>query len=191
MRRIAALHTILLLAASAAACARNPEPRAGSDSLPADSAAAAEQSMQPQEERLTGRIVNSGTERLVITTLQVEGQGPTRLVGALESELRRLSGATVSVVGTVDSTGPPPGVSLDVREYELLSINGQRPLVGTVLVRDDGIWLAAADTVRLVPELQELRDHAGARVWVVGTASANGSELRVGSYGVIAPAPAP
>lgn len=181
------LSASLPLCIALVACAHNPEPRAGADSSPADGAVASSDDATAQLVELTGRVVNSGTEQFSITTLQIENAPPTRLVGDLRDELRTLAGAEVKVRGLVDSAGP--GRSLRVREYEVLSINGQRPLVGTLLVRDSGIWLAARDTMRLVPELAALRERTGAKIWVVGTSDPDGTSLRVESYGVIAPAP--
>jgi len=78
--------------------------------------------------------------------------------------------------------------SLDVREYEVIEIDGRRPHVGVVLAHDGELWLAAGDTLRLVPALDALRERAGAKIWVVGTIDAAAKELRVESFGVIAPA---
>ncbi|HEY9515215.1 MAG TPA: hypothetical protein VIQ74_05980 [Gemmatimonadaceae bacterium] len=193
MRPIMLIPTSLLLGAALTSCARNSDPRTDSESVtPADTAPASQPAAGPtsaEQQRLTGKIVNSGTARFLITTLQIEGRKPIRLVGALESELRHLSGATVRVLGSSAPTGIVD--TLDVVEYEVLSINGQRPHVGTVFLRDGGIWLAASDTlsdtVRLVPEIAALREHAGFKVWIIGSGAAEGGEIHVESYGVIGP----
>lgn len=161
--------------------------RPGGAASPSRDSGAPSGNRSAEQVELSGRVVNSGTDRFAITTLQVENSRPTRLVGDLRSELRTLGGAEVRVRGVIDSAGR--GRALRVQEYELLSIDGKRPRVGRVLVRDSGLWLAASDTVRLVPELAALRDRAGAKIWVVGTSDPGGTELRVESYGVIAPAP--
>jgi hypothetical protein len=135
---------------------------------------------------MDGVIVASGTEHAAITTLQREAHAPVRLVGSLEGELRRLSGATVRVQG-VSGTGFPGG-TLDARRYEVLAIEGQRPYVGVLLVRGDSSWLVAADTLRLAAVPDQLRAQAGARVWVIGPATPDGREVRVQAYGVIDPA---
>ena len=176
----------LLLGALLAACAHNPEPRSA-DSAPVEGMSQPATDSALQEVELSGRVVNSGTGHFTLTTLQVEGSAPTQLVGEPQDELRTLAGAQVRVRGVMDPAGP--GRTLRVREYELLSINGQRPRVGKVIVSGGSVWLAASDTVRLIPELSALRERAGAKVWVVGSTDPSGRELHVESYGVIAPAP--
>jgi hypothetical protein len=175
---------VVAMAAAIAACARNPEPRAGAESATATGVDSDTMSSPLTEAK--GRVVNGGTARFPITSLVSEDGSATRLGGALLDELRTLSGAELSVRGVMSSGGTDR--SLDVREYEVLAIDGQRPHVGTVLVRDGGVWLASSDTLRLVPALDALRQRAGAKVWVVGTLDSAGGELRVQSYGVIAPA---
>jgi len=168
-----------------AACAHNPEPRAGSESASAtgtDSAPGASASLT----ELTGRVMNGGTDRFTITTLQPRDGRAVRLTGDLRDELRTLGGADVMVRGVMDSSGSRG--SLDVREYEVIEIDGRRPHVGVVLAHDGELWLAAGDTLRLVPALDALRERAGAKIWVVGTIDAAAKELRVESFGVIAPA---
>jgi hypothetical protein len=48
------------------------------------------------------------------------------------------------------------------------------------------VWLAAVDTLQLVPALDALRNLAGAKIWVVGATRPGEAGLRVESYGVIA-----
>jgi hypothetical protein len=177
----------LFLGLVVAACAHNPEPRAGADSAPADSAANVSGTQSTRQEvELTGKVLNSGTDRFTVTTLEVADAPSTTLTGELLDELRTLAGAQVRVRGVVDSAGA--WRSLDVREYEVLAINGKRPHVGIVLLREGSVWLAASDTLQLVPALDALRDRTGAKIWVVGSSDAGGTELRIESYGVIAPA---
>lgn len=190
MIRAAASLPVLAMALLAA-CAHNPEPRAGSESASAggsDSVPAASASLT----ELTGRVMNGGTDRLTVTTLQPRDGRAVRLTGDLRDELRTLGGAEVMVRGVMDSSGgSSAGVAssaLDVREYEVLEIDSRRPLVGVLLARGDELWLAAGDTLRIVPALDALRERAGAKVWVVGTSDTVARELHVESYGVIAPA---
>ncbi len=168
--------------AATASCARNHEPRTGAESA---SSAGADSGMSSSLTELRGRVSNGGTDRFPITSILSDDGSATRLGGALLDELRALSGAELSVRGVLSSGGAER--SLDVREYEVLAIDGQRPRVGIVLARDGELWLASSDTLRLVPALDALRQHAGAKVWVVGTSDAAGM-LRIQSYGVIAPA---
>ena len=186
-RSIGAAASLPVLAmALLGACAHNPEPRAGSESASATSADSAPGASASLTE-LTGRVMNGGTDRFTVTTLQPNDGHAVRLSGDLRDELRTLGGAEVTVRGVMDSSDA--GGSLDVREYEVLQIDGRRPHVGVVLAHDGELWLAATDTLRLVPALDALRERAGAKVWVVGASDAAAKELRVESYGVIAPAP--
>jgi hypothetical protein len=168
-----------------AACSHNPEPRAGAESASAGGADSAASTPAPLTE-LTGRLMNSGIDRFTVTTLQTGEGRAVRLTGDLRAELRTLSGADVRVRGVVDSSGADG--SFDAREYEILAIDGRQPRVGVLLARGGELWLAAGDTLRLVPTLDALRERVGAKVWVVGTSDSTVKELRVESYGVIAPA---
>jgi len=183
MRPTPAVAALFLVAASLTACARHKGAAPGAAhpvpaGNPSDTAGA--------RLELTGVIVASGTEQFTITTLQREAHRPVRLVGELAGELRRLAGATVRVRGT-RTTGSPSD-AIDAWSYEVLSIDGQHPHVGTLLVRGDSVWLAAVDTLQLVAAPDLLRTQAGAKVWIIGPATPDGRAVRVQSYGVIRPA---
>jgi hypothetical protein len=106
------------------------------------------------------------------------------LTGPLVGELRRLSGATLRVIGTPrNNSAPLPPRAVLVDDYEVLEVDGQRPLVGTVLSRDGHVWLAGRDTVELVAATPDLAARSGAKVFVLG--EREGDRLRVKSYGVI------
>jgi hypothetical protein len=133
-------------------------------------------------ERLTGRVVVTGSQPMTFTTLQMGEGRSVNLTGPLEAELRRLSGGVVTVMGV--PSGRMPGGSFEVRDYEVTSIDGQRPEVGELSIRDGGVWLVGLDTVRLSPPVpDELRSRPGAKVWIIGIRSEDA--LRVQSYGVI------
>lgn len=174
----------IMATAALAACARNPEPRAGAESASATGVDTGAMGSSLAEAK--GRVVNGGTERSPVTSLVADDGSATRLGGALLDELRALSGAQLLVRGVMGSSSSER--SIDVREYEVLSIGGQRPHVGIVIERGGEIWLASSDTLRLVPPLDALRQHVGAKVWVVGSRDSASGELRVQSYGVISPA---
>lgn len=185
-RRIGMRGSLLALAAVALiACAHNPEPRADSGSAAAEVSDSTRSAIAPLAE-LTGRVTNGGTDRFVVTTLRGSDGRTFLLTGGLIDELRRLGGADIMARGVLDSSAT--GRSLDVREYELLAIDGQRPHVGVLIAHGDELWLAAGDTLRLVPALDALRQQVGAKIWVVGATGSTAKELRVGSYGVLAPA---
>lgn len=143
----------------------------------------------PATRTIEGTVTAGGTEiepRTGITSR--EGAGPVLLVGDLEPELRRISGATVRVTGE-PATGTP-GDALRVRDYRLLEIDGDQPWVGVVRDGDEGPELAVEDgepaTLALVG-LPAGALEAGAKAWVVGRREAN--DLRIRSYGVLRPAP--
>ena len=159
-----------------ASCARARSDK-GNSSVPAGDA-----TPTPSETVLTGKVAAVGLAVSPSTLLQVEGGRPTTLVGPLEPELRRLGGATVWVAG--DPVTGPPNATFRVTRYDILSIDGAKPLVGRVVTRDGAPWLATdRDTVRLETAPAELAAQTGAKVWVIGRRT--GAELTTQSYGVI------
>jgi hypothetical protein len=133
---------------------------------------------------LTGKVVAGGVAAQPVTSLQVEGGRPTTLTGPLEPELRRLGGATVWVAGAPG--GGTPNASFTVSRYEIVSIDGAKPLVGSLMTRGGATWLAAErDTIKLVAATPELTAKVGAKVWIVGRRA--GAELTPQSFGVIRP----
>lgn len=102
------------------------------------------------------------------------------LVGPLETELRRLNGAMVTVAGGLAASRPN---AFTVSRYEIVSVDGVRPVVGTLVTRAGGLALAGTDTVRLASVPTALQSKAGAKVWIVGRRS--GPELTVQSYGIL------
>ncbi len=179
MKGCARTAVALVAGACLAACARNPEPVAAPEPV----ASAGGDSGSPALTAAKGRVVNGGTDRVRITSLVSDGGTATRLVGALIHELRSLAGAELLVRGVTRDDGA--GRALDVREYEVLSVDGQRPLVGIVIRQGDALWLAAGDTLRLVPQLDEMRALVNTKVWVVGETDPVMRELRIRSYGAI------
>jgi len=136
----------------------------------------------PSETVLTGKVAAVGLAMSPVTSLQVEGARSTTLVGPLEPELRRLGGATVWVAG--DPVTGPPNATFSVTRYEILAIDGAKPLVGRVMTRDGAPWLATdRDTVKLAKAPGELVAKTGAKVWIIGRRT--GAELVTQTYGVI------
>jgi hypothetical protein len=114
--------------------------------------------------------------------LQVEGSSPTTLTGPLEPELRRLNSATVWVAGAPGAAAP--NATFAVSRYEIVSIDGAKPLVGVLTTRGDATWLVAErDTVKLSATTPEIRAKIGAKVWVVGRRA--GADMTAQSFGVI------
>jgi hypothetical protein len=122
-----------------------------------------------------GTVVVTGVGPSPYATL-TSSEGPIMLAGALETELRQLGGAQVDVFGEL--TGAQRR-SLTVQRYEVLAIDGERPVVGTVLA--DGRRIAAGDTLTVVGLADPLP--AGAKIWIVGRR--DGTQLSLQSWGVI------
>ena len=133
----------------------------------------------PSETVLTGKVVAGGLVGQPVTSLHVEGGKRTKLTGPLEPELRRLGSATIWVAGA-----PAPNASFAVSRYEIVSIDGAKPMVGSLVTRNGGTWLAAErDTVKLASVPVALAGKTGAKVWIVGRRA--GAELTPQSFGVI------
>jgi hypothetical protein len=136
----------------------------------------------PSETVLTGTIAVGGLAADQRTMLQVEGGAPTRLTGPLEPELRRLNAATVWVAGAPG--GAAPNASFAVSRYEIVAIDGAKPVVGVLTTRAGATWLVAErDTVKLSATTPEMLAKVGAKVWVIGRRT--GAEMTPQTFGVI------
>ena len=102
------------------------------------------------------------------------------LVGDLQGELARLSGAKVRVHGFQRAKSPG---GFDVESYDVLEIDGEVPKVGILNLSAGTLLLAGRDTVELPDPPEELRNKAGAKVWIVGHPT--GGKVVVQSYGII------
>jgi hypothetical protein len=131
---------------------------------------------------MTGTVTVGGVAADPVTSLRVEGGSPVTLTGPLERELRTLGGATIWAAG---APGPgKPNATFTVSRYEIVSIGGAKPIVGTIVAGANGAMLATdRDTVRLVAAPAQLTAKTGARVWVVGRRA--GNDLTPQTYGVI------
>ena len=181
----ASLAAALALGVGGVACshARPAKPAASSDTARAagDTATASPRAM-PSETMLTGKVAAVGLAMSPVTSLEIEGARATTLVGPLEPELRRLGSATVWVSGSPVSG--PPNATFSVTRYGIVSIDGAKPLVGVVMMRDGATWLATeSDTVKLGKVPADLAAKSGAKVWVI--VRRTGDELTTQSYGVI------
>jgi hypothetical protein len=137
-----------------------------------------------EEDVVVEGVVGSFGGVLESVTVIETADGPFTVRGDYTAELRRLSGATVRAEGSA-SVGFPERV-LRIRAYQVLAIDGERPTVGVLLLRDGDVWLRLnADSLRLTGAPDALAGLAGAKVWVIGRRS--DATLAVGSYGVIRP----
>ncbi len=135
----------------------------------------------PSPEVVEGELRLAGSDPMTMVMLRpMAGGEEVRLEGSLVEELRRLGGIVVSVTGKRDESAMR---GFDVTSYEITSVQGTRPSVGTVVSRDGDLWLESESSVRLVDVPAGLRAQVGAKVWVIGT-TVDGS-LRPESYGVI------
>lgn len=111
---------------------------------------------------------------------QTKGRNVT-LVGDLQGELARLSGAEVRVHGLQREKSSVGG--FDVKRYDILEVDGEVPRVGTLRARDGILWLDGHDTVEVLAPPVDLRARDGAKVWIVGYPA--GERLAVQSYGIL------
>lgn len=116
---------------------------------------------------ISGTVRLVGNVPFVRTVVEPEDGAPTTVSGPYQPELERLVGAVVRVTGRSGPTDDGrPG--LDATGYEILSVDGERPLVG-VLRRDaEGFWLEApgGDTTRVIAVTEPLASRIGYRVWL-------------------------
>jgi len=130
---------------------------------------------------LSGKVLVTGSQpHTTVTLVPDQGQGVT-LVGDLQGELARLSGAEVRVRGA--QRGNPPAGSFEVESYVVTGIDGEVPTVGILTATGDALTLVGTDTVELADVPDELRDRTGAKVWIVGPVAAG--KLAVQSYGIL------
>lgn len=165
---------VLLALALAACTAQAPEPP---DSAPAPPVGAAD--------RLVGTVHVVGSAPVNVKVVLRPGEGgDVQLVGPLSEELRRLAGAEVAVRGPLGSA-PDPLADRQVRvdDYEILSVDGEPVLSGTVEGRS-GDWLLLrtpqGELVYLGGATSQLSP--GQKVWVKGPRS-----VIVQTYGVVRP----
>jgi hypothetical protein len=132
----------------------------------------------PDQDRVTGRVAVVGSAPMNVRVTVVPDEGPPfYVVGPLESEIRRLSGAHVAVTGRRD------GGEIHATDYDVVSVDGRAVMMGTVERSADGsvhLRLKDGATARLTGATAELP--SGAKVWVQGPGT-----VQVQTYGVIRP----
>lgn len=160
----------LALVLVAAACGANREPEAGHGETGAVA-----------RDTVTGTVRQVGGTPFARTMVEGEAASAT-VVGPMAGELTRLVGARVRVVGP-PAEGEFPGPAIRVESYEVLSVDGDEPLVG-ILRHEAGagyrIETAEDEVVSLRAVSSSLGAAAGGKVWVV--VDETGGVLR---YGVL------
>jgi hypothetical protein len=133
-----------------------------------------------QADTVTGVVRRVGNEPFVRTLVQ--GDDTVFVAGDWEAEIARLAGAQVMIVGTY-TTGDMPGAHMDVARYEIVSVDGDVPVVGRLESDDDGFYVSADDgeVTRLIALSPELAARKGAKVWIVSS-----DQGVVQRYGIIA-----
>jgi hypothetical protein len=156
-----------------------PEMRAAEDG-DTDSASAEDAT----EEGVVRVVGNDPSPQVVLS--RGEGGDVTQiaLVGELREELGRLSGVLVSVAGSdVPNPQGMPEQAIDVREYDVVSVNSASAYLGVLELREGELWLARESALKLTAVPAQLENLAGAKVWIAGPV--DGAELHVQSFGIV------
>ncbi len=108
-------------------------------------------------------------------------------------ELARLTGARVRVMGEADAFAAVPARGFAVADYELLEVEGQRPMTGRLVRGEPEAGTpdrleADGAPGRVVVGMPSGSPETGSRVWILGTV--RGDSLFVQSFGVLRLAPA-
>lgn len=146
-----------------------------------------EATVPPQPtETIEGLVRVAGTAEANWVAL-VTADTSLRVVGPLEIDIRTLEGARLRAVGA-GHEGTGGGHGFHVTDYDVLEIDGQVPVVGTLLRVDSDFWIAEPDSVggerlQLIGVPSSIGETTGGKIWVVGIRGS--SQIRVQSYGVI------
>lgn len=142
---------------------------------------AAEETAVAATDSITGTVRQVGSTPF--TRLVVEGEeSSVQITGSLEDEIRRLVGARVRVVGA-PAESEEAGRALEAARYEILSVDGATPRVGTLrheAGRGYRLVTGEGETISLRGVPETLGARVGAKVWMV-----LGEEGGVQRYGVI------
>ncbi|TVP46575.1 MAG: hypothetical protein EA350_06865 [Gemmatimonadales bacterium] len=187
-----------------------PAPRTGVDDTVGAPAGAVPGAPGPAPRRasvgpdtLTGVVATMGAQPLVQFVLQLEdgrtiplgnAEGTTRPEAIPDhplAEIARLSGATVRVTGRAEAFAAAPDRGFAVEGYELLDIDGSRPVTGRLVRGDPGAGTpdrleSEGARPRVLVGMPAGTPASGSRVWVVG--EVRGDSLLVESFGVLRPA---
>ncbi len=137
-------------------------------------------------EAVEGLVRRVGNEPFTRTI--VDGDGGVVIAGPYEPELQRLVGAGVRVTGRLLTESEFPGPTLEATSYEIASVDGERPLLGTLNRDEDGFYLEIRGRrlARLIAVSGALAESTGGLIWVILDANDG-----VARYGVLRDPPAP
>ena len=134
--------------------------------------------MGPEE--LEGRVRRVGSQPFSRTVIESDDGDATLVVGPFAPEIGRLAGARVRVTGHFEP-GEVLGPTLAASSYEIVSVDGDRPIVGTLGSDEDGFFLKSRGQVfRLSVVSDRLAARSGVFLWVV----LDGNE-GVARYGIL------
>lgn len=109
-----------------------------------------------------------GSDPLSHTAVEAEDGASYPVTGALSAEIRRLTGIRVRLTGQLVH-GEFPTAALDASSWEILAVDGERPVVGRLERDGDGFHLVRPEGVvqRLGFVPDALAARAGALIWAV------------------------
>jgi hypothetical protein len=143
---------------------------------------------------VTGTISVRGAAPAAFVLLLADDQDEYTLQpSALTGELRRLDNVRVAVEGNLQVPAGNGPILLEVSRYRILALeNGDQPVVGWLVVRQEGLFLQGEEGPdwHLTGNLASLLEgFNGAKVWVVGEQIRRGGaerDLEVEGYGILA-----
>ena len=129
-------------------------------------------------ETIVGEVQLTGSDPAVMVTVRAEDGSWVNVIGGLRPEISNLSGVVIAVRGA-----PASGRDFEVEDYEIRSVQGERPAVGILVERGREVWLDGDTSVLLVGVPAGLRSRIGAKVWILGRPVDGG--LQPQTYGII------
>lgn len=123
---------------------------------------------EPGPDTIVGTVRVVGNEPFTQAVVEPEEGDPAVVGGPYRAEVSRLAGAVVRLSGRLGEPGYP-GRTLEATSYEIVSVDGVRPLLGTLESDSAGFRLVFPEggERELVAVSGPLAAREGALVWVV------------------------
>ncbi len=136
-------------------------------------------------EAIDGVVRRVGNEPFTRTI--VDGEEGVVISGPYEPEVRRLVGVRIRITGRLSRETEFPGPTLEATSYEIVSVDGERPLLGTLTRDEDGFYLKmrGGKLARLKSVSEALAQSTGGLIWVILDANDG-----VARYGILRDPPA-